>query len=95
VVCILHPAHLDGVRGTLPLTAVLPLAHAVNVQVVVDAAHMSYQTSWITANREPDLVCLSAKNFWGPNVGGFLYGREELIQPIAKIDFTHFEWGRT
>lgn len=69
----------------------IPLARAVNVPVVVDAAYMRYPTRWITFYGDPDLVCLRAKYFWGPHVGGYDYGREELIQPIAQIDFTGFE----
>lgn len=93
VVCVLHPAHLDGVGNTLTLSDVLSLAQPVGIPVIVDAAYMSYPPHWITAYRVADLVCLSAKYFWGPNSGGFVYGRPDLIDAIARIDFTRFESG--
>jgi D-glucosaminate-6-phosphate ammonia-lyase len=65
------------------------------VPVVVDAAYMSYPTELIAkyGNEGADLVCFSAKYFWGPNGGGFVYGRKGLIDAIAQIDFTRFESG--
>jgi len=38
-------------------------------------------------------VCFSAKYFWGPNAGGFVYGRKDLIETVAALDFTGFESG--
>jgi L-seryl-tRNA(Ser) seleniumtransferase len=40
-----------------------------------------------------DLVCFSAKYFGGPNGGGFVCGREDLIAAVAAIDFTRHESG--
>ena len=96
VACVLHPAHLDGTSGTAPLAAVAELAHAHGVPVVVDAAYMSYPTDLIAsyATAGADLVCFSAKYFWGPNAGGFVYGSRELIDAVAEIDFTGFESGQ-
>lgn len=96
VACVLHPAHLDGRGGTQPLEAVAEAAHAHGVPVVVDAAYMSYPTDLIAsyAARGGDLVCFSAKYFYGPNAGGFVYGTHELIRAVAEIDFTRFESGQ-
>jgi L-seryl-tRNA(Ser) seleniumtransferase len=96
IACVLHPAHLDGTSGTLPLETVAGMAHAHGVPVVVDAAYMSYPTELIPTygTRGGDLVCFSAKYFWGPNAGGFVYGAPELVQAVAGIDFTGFESGR-
>jgi D-glucosaminate-6-phosphate ammonia-lyase len=95
VACVLHPAHLDGKHGTLPLAQVSECAHEHGVPVVVDAAYMSYPTDLIAsyAAEGADLVCFSAKYFWGPNAGGFVYGTRELIEAVAEIDFTRFESG--
>lgn len=96
VACILHPAHLDGRNGTQPLETVADAAHAHGVPVVVDAAYMSYPTDLIASYgaRGGDLVCFSAKYFYGPNAGGFVYGARDLIDAVAEIDFTRFESGR-
>jgi L-seryl-tRNA(Ser) seleniumtransferase len=96
VACVLHPAHLDGHNGTVPLTSVTALAHERGIPVVVDAAYMSYPTELIASYAEQgaDLVCFSAKYFWGPNAGGFVYGTRGLIDAVAGIDFTGFESGQ-
>ena len=96
VACVLHPVHLEGKDGTLPLAAVTERAHAHGVPVVVDAAYMSYPIDLIAsyAAQGADLVCFSAKYFWGPNAGGFVYGTRELIDAVAEIDFTRFESGQ-
>jgi L-seryl-tRNA(Ser) seleniumtransferase len=93
--CVLHPAHLDGANGTLPLEEVAERAHAHGVPVVVDAAYMSYPTDLIASygQRGADLTTFSAKYFYGPNAGGFVYGRRDLIDAVAQIDFTRFESG--
>jgi L-seryl-tRNA(Ser) seleniumtransferase len=95
VACVLHPAHLDETPGTVPLTEVTRIAHQAGVPVVVDAAYMSYPTELIAhyASAGGDLVCFSAKYFWGPNAGGFVYGRKDLIETVAALDFTGFESG--
>jgi D-glucosaminate-6-phosphate ammonia-lyase len=95
VACVLHPAHLDGVANTLDLEAVVRLAHGRRIPVVVDAAYMSYPPTQIRqyGDAGADLVCLSAKYFWGPNAGGFVYGRTDLVQTVAELDFTRFESG--
>jgi len=41
-----------------------------------------------------DLVCFSAKYFYGPNTGGFVAGRADLVDAVAAVDFTNFETGR-
>jgi L-seryl-tRNA(Ser) seleniumtransferase len=38
-------------------------------------------------------VCFSAKYFGGPNAGGFVAGRRDLLRAIAGIDFTRYESG--
>jgi D-glucosaminate-6-phosphate ammonia-lyase len=91
---ILHPAHLDGVAGTVALDSLAPLARAAGVAVVVDAAYQSFPLSelerWSTA---ADAACFSAKYFWGPNGGGFIAGRTHYVSEIAALDFTGYESG--
>jgi len=95
VACVLHPAHLDGKEGTLPLAEVVKIAHGAGVPVVVDAAYMSYPTDLIASYGRlgADITCFSAKYFWGPNAGGFVYGRRDLLDAVAALDFTGFESG--
>lgn len=95
VACVLHPVHLDGTNGGIPLAEVVELAHEAGVPVVVDAAYLSYPTELIAsfATTGADLVCFSAKYFFGPNAGGFVYGRADLVDALAAIDFTRFESG--
>ena len=95
VAAILHPAHLDGAEGTVPLAEVLEVSRPRNIPVVVDAAYLSYPTELLKrwAGSGADLVCFSAKYFYGPNAGGFLVGRRELIEAVSDLDFTHFEGG--
>jgi|SRR6187549_1649436 len=95
VAAVLHPAHLDGRDGTQPLSAVVEVARERDVPVLVDAAYLSYPTELIGrwAGSGADLVYFSAKYFYGPNAGGFMAGRRELIEAVAALDFTHFEGG--
>ena len=92
---ILHPGHLDGQGGTLPLEVVAEIAHARDVPIFVDAAFLNYPTSVMRTfiARGADLVCFSAKYFGGPNAGGFVAGRRDLLRAIAGIDFTRYESG--
>jgi len=92
---ILHPAHLDAAEGTVPLADVAAAARAAAVAVIVDAAFMVEPPQLIGsyARAGADLVCISAKYYGGPNVGGFVYGRRDLVQTVGAIDFTRFEFG--
>lgn len=93
---ILHPAHLDGKPGTLSLEEVVKVAHARGVPVIVDAAYMNYPTSIMGdyVKRGADLVCISAKYFGGPNAGGFIMGRKDLIAAVSNVHFTRYESGK-
>jgi D-glucosaminate-6-phosphate ammonia-lyase len=93
---ILHPAHLDGKPGTLELEQVVRIARTRGVPVIVDAAYMNYPTSIMGdyVKRGADLVCISAKYFGGPNAGGFIMGRKDLIQAVSNVHFTRYESGK-
>jgi L-seryl-tRNA(Ser) seleniumtransferase len=95
IACVLYPVHLEGRQGTLSLAETAERAHARGVPVVVDAAYMSYPTDLIATYgaQGADLTMFSAKYFWGPNAGGFVYGTRELVDAVAQIDFTRFESG--
>jgi L-seryl-tRNA(Ser) seleniumtransferase len=92
---VLHPAHLEGAPRTIPLTEAAAIAREAAVPVVVDAAFMVYPTELIGsyAAQGGDLICVSAKYYGGPNVGGFVYGRRDLVRAVGAIDFTGFEFG--
>jgi L-seryl-tRNA(Ser) seleniumtransferase len=89
---ILHPAHLD--ERAVGLAEVAPMARAAGVPVVVDAAFMSDPVDapahWSALG---DVACFSAKYFRGPNAGGFVAGRADVVEWIAALDFTGYEDG--
>jgi L-seryl-tRNA(Ser) seleniumtransferase len=93
---VMFPAHLETRSGTLPLRAVAEIARKHGIPVLVDAAYMNYPTSIMHSYLDAgaDLVCFSAKYFWGPNSGGFICGRRDLIEAVAGIDFTRYESGK-
>jgi D-glucosaminate-6-phosphate ammonia-lyase len=90
---VFFPAHLDSLEGTVALEVVASIAHAHDVPLVVDAAYLNFPVeimSTFTA-RGADLVIFSAKYFIGPNAGGIICGRGDLIEAVAGVDFTRFE----
>src|SRR5262249_32806971 len=93
---IIHPAHLDGKPGTLPLEQVAAIARKRRVPVFVDAAYMNYPTDLMAGylKRGGDMVAISAKYFGGPNAGGFILARKHLIPAIANVHFTRYESGK-
>jgi L-seryl-tRNA(Ser) seleniumtransferase len=92
---VLHPAHLEDAPGAIPLGPVAAAARDADVPVIVDAAFMVEPPEAIGsfAHAGGDLVCVSAKYYGGPNVGGFVYGRSDLVRTVGAIDFTGFEFG--
>jgi L-seryl-tRNA(Ser) seleniumtransferase len=93
---ILHPAHLDGKPGSLPLEQVRSIADRRGVPIFVDAAYMNYPTGIMGdyLRRGADLVAISAKYFGGPNAGGFIMGRKDLVAAVANVHFTRYESGQ-
>ncbi len=93
---VIHPAHLDGKPGTIGLEQVATMAHKRGIPVFVDAAYMNYPTELMAGylHRGGDLVAISAKYFGGPNAGGFLLGRKDLIPAVANVHFTRYESGK-
>jgi L-seryl-tRNA(Ser) seleniumtransferase len=93
---ILHPAHLDQRPGTISLEAVSEIAKARGVPILVDAAYMNFPTAIMAeyVRRGGDLVAISAKYFGGPNAGGFLFGRPDLVQAVSNVHFTRYESGK-
>jgi D-glucosaminate-6-phosphate ammonia-lyase len=89
------PAHLDGHNGTVPLTDVAAIGRERGIPTFVDAAYMNYPIEIMGSfnAKGADLVCFSAKYFGGPNGGGLLCGRQDLITAVAAIDFTRHESG--
>jgi D-glucosaminate-6-phosphate ammonia-lyase len=93
---VMYPAHLESRSGTLSMREVSRIARQHGIPLLVDAAYMNYPTSLMRGYLDAgaDLVCFSAKYFWGPNSGGFLCGRRDLIEAVAGIDFTRYESGK-
>ena len=93
---VLHPAHLDGKPGTVPLEEVVAMARGRSVPVFVDAAYMNYPTAIMGqyVRRGADLMAVSAKYFGGPNAGGFVCGRKDLVAAVSNVHFTRYESGR-
>jgi L-seryl-tRNA(Ser) seleniumtransferase len=93
---VIHPAHLDGKPGTLRLEEVVSIAHRHHVPVLVDAAYLNHPVDIMGSfvRRGADLVCFSAKYFGGPNAGGFVMGRHDLIAAVANVHFTRYESGK-
>jgi D-glucosaminate-6-phosphate ammonia-lyase len=93
---VLFPAHLERKPGTISLEEVSSVAHAHRIPVFTDAAYMNDPPSLMRSllPRGADLVCFSAKYFWGPNSSGFVGGRRDLIEAVAGIDFTRYESGK-
>jgi L-seryl-tRNA(Ser) seleniumtransferase len=93
VACIFVPGHLDGQRGTRRFGEVVRLARARGIPTLVDAAFLNYPPATMRrfCDRGADLVCFSAKYFYGPSGGGFVCGRQDLVEAVAGLDFTGFE----
>jgi L-seryl-tRNA(Ser) seleniumtransferase len=91
---VLFPAYLDGKPGTVPLPEVVAAARGSGVPTFVDAAYENDPPSRIMRFAAAgDLACFSAKYFYGPNSGGFVCGRRELVDAVASVDFTRHESG--
>ena len=95
--CVMLPQHLADWFTYPPenLANLCEAAHAAGLPVVVDAAYLNYPLELFRSftSAGADLVCFSAKYFAGPNAGGFVVGREDLMQAVAGLDFTHYESG--
>lgn len=93
VACVFFPGHLDGIAGTRPFAEVAAAASARGIPTLVDAAFLNYPpyTMRRFVDLGADLVCFSAKYFYGPSGGGFLCGRADLVEAVAGVDFTGFE----
>jgi L-seryl-tRNA(Ser) seleniumtransferase len=89
------PAHLDGLEGTVPLTEVVALGRRHRIPVLVDAAYLCWPLEVFPGllRAGADLVCASAKYFFGPNAGGFIVGRRSLIDAVVANNFTRYESG--
>ena len=96
IAAVFLPAHLDEEPGALPLREVAAIAHEHGVPTLVDAAFLNYPPESMRRFTEQgaDLVCFSAKYCYGPNSGGFVVGRSDLVDALAVVDFTGFESGR-
>ena len=94
--------HPDWTDGTLSIEDAVRVAHAKGVPVIADSASRSDPPDYMRHNaHSADLVCFGAKYFGGPNNGGFVCGKRELVEAAAAHNFisgVHGEdmmpWGR-
>jgi D-glucosaminate-6-phosphate ammonia-lyase len=95
VAMLFIPAHLDGQKSTVTLADAAPLARRREIPTFVDAAYLNYPPESMRrfTDAGADLVCFSAKYWYGPNSGGIIVGRKDLIDIIGQLDFTRFESG--
>ena len=95
VAAVFVPGHLDEASGAVPLRELAPLAHERGIPVLVDAAFLNYPPESMRrfTDAGADLVCFSAKYFYGPNGGGFVVGRAGLVGAVEAVDFTGYESG--
>jgi D-glucosaminate-6-phosphate ammonia-lyase len=91
VACIFFPGHLEGLARTRRFGEVARLARARGIPTLVDAAFLNYPPETMRRFVGADLVCFSAKYFYGPSGGGFVCGRGDLVAAVAGVDFTGFE----
>jgi len=93
--CVFYPPHLESVPGTLSLTECIAIAHEGGVPILVDAAFKIFPTSIMSSYTAAgaDLVCFSSKYYGGPNTGGVIVGRRDLMEAIVGLDFTGYETG--
>jgi L-seryl-tRNA(Ser) seleniumtransferase len=96
VAAVFVPAHLDELPGALPLRDVAAAARERGIPTLVDAAFLNYPPGDMRrfVDQGADLVCFSAKYSYGPNTGGFVAGRRDLVDAVEAVDFTRFETGR-
>ncbi len=87
--------HLEGRNGSLPLSEAASIARARGIPTFVDAAFLNYPPPTMRrfTDQGADLVCFSAKYWYGPNGGGFIGGKRDLVRTVSQVDFTRFESG--
>lgn len=94
--------HPDWTDGTLPIEDAVRVAHDKGVPVIADAASRSDPPDYMRHNaHSADLVCFGAKYFGGPNNGGFLCGKRDLVEAASAHSFVGdvqvedmMPWGR-
>ena len=87
--------HLNGKNGSLPLMEASAIARSRGIPTFVDAAFLNYPPATMRqfTDQGADLVCFSAKYWYGPNGGGFIGGKPDFVRLVSQVDFTRFESG--
>ena len=85
---IAYVEHPEYNEGALSLDETTALARGAGVPVIVDAAAQIYPIDYFRRTAQAaELVCFSSKYYGGPNSGGFVTGKRELIDAIAALGF--------
>lgn len=90
------PHYLSQMPNGVGLAESIDVAHAYGVPVILDAAFSCWPSDDLrkVATCGADLVCVSSKYYYGPNSGGYVTGRADLVRAIAAADFSGYEFAR-
>lgn len=82
-----------GSPDSLPIEAVVRIAHAHGVPVIVDAAGLTYPLDNLRryTRAGADLVCYAGKYFDAPHSTGLLLGKRDLVEAASMNGFVSFE----
>ena len=85
---IAYVEHPEYTQGALSLDETTALARGAGVPVIVDAAAQIYPIDYFRRTAQAaELVCFSSKYYGGPNSGGFVTGKRDLIDAISALGF--------
>lgn len=80
---IVSVAHVANSLGTInPIEQIIPLAHALGIPVLVDAAQSSPHIPLNVRALDADFLVLSGHKIFGPTGIGILYGKAELLESL-------------
>ena len=89
------PEYPDSRPDIIPLEQVIEIGHKHGVPIIVDAAGQTYPIELLSrfTRMGADLVCYAAKYVLGPNAGGWVCGRKDLVDAVALHSFIGQEAG--
>ena len=85
---VISLAHITNVVGDIrPLEQISKLAHENNILMVVDAAQSIAHTKVDVQKMDADFLVLSGHKMYGPTGIGVLYGKYNLLEEMAPINY--------